>query len=50
MRTCTWCLDDLAGALAGSGTPRGHVRVAAAPLVLQVGTVAVLIGVRTRVG
>lgn len=46
----TWHLDNLSGALAGGGTPRGHVFVAAAPLLLQLRTVAVLIRVGTGVG
>ena len=45
-----WHLTDLRGALAGGGTPRGHVRVVASPLLLQLRAVAVLISVRTGVG
>lgn len=45
-----WHLNDLVGALAGGGTPRGHVLVAAAPLLLQLRTVVVLVGVGARVG
>lgn len=43
-------LSDLTGAPAGCGTPRGDVSVAAAPLLLQFGTVTVQIGVVARVG
>lgn len=45
-----WHSDNLIGALAGCRTPRGHVTVTAAPLLLQLGTVAVLISVGTGVG
>lgn len=45
-----WHLNNLRRALAGGGTPRGHVLVAAAPLLLQLGAVTVLISVGTGVG
>lgn len=45
-----WHLNDLSGALAGGGTPRGNIAVAAAPLLLQVRTVTVLVRVGTGVG
>lgn len=43
-------LNNLIGALAGGRTPGGDVTVAAAPLLLQLGTVAVLVSVATGVG
>lgn len=45
-----WHLNDLVVAPAGGGTPRGHVSVAAAPLLLQVRTIGVLVHVVTGVG
>lgn len=44
------CSSDLIGALAGRGTPGGNVAVAAAPLLLQFRTVAVLVCVGAGVG
>lgn len=49
MWTCRH-LNDLVGALAGGWAPGGHVAVAAAPLLLQIWTVTVLISVFTGVG
>lgn len=43
-------LDNLIGAFTGGGAPRANVWVVAAPLLLQLGTVTVLIREGTRVG
>lgn len=42
--------NNLISAVAGRGTPGGHVAVAAAPLLLQFRTVAVLVYIGAGVG
>lgn len=49
MWTCSH-LNDLVGTLARGRAPGGHVAVAAAPLLLQIWTVTVLISIFTGVG
>lgn len=43
-------LDNLIGAFTGGGAPRGNIWVVAAPLLLHLGTVTVLIREGTGVG